>query len=503
MGLHQLSHLSNQLIYLKKYAMTNTRPKQPQGKNNEIKPHKIPKLFATNYPQNISADTRSSTTKKFSSKLFHSDQLGILDQHRAFSSACDLQNSKRYKSPAYTAKLTPTRSGRVLSSQLAVHHEAFRSAHAPRFKVLTHISLRLSTQLSRINSACDAASKTDISSERCTGLVHAIAVTTQLTCPARLNTSQGLSVSVHPIWSNTIRSHTAEQASKMNLSFSTSSALRTDKLLQKHQSAYTSKISIEHENSSHWCSSNLQPKAVSSISLARTMGSACLTLAQLNLPNYTVKSDRHGQTVNKTLSYFLAQNVQLDSKLKAQLNGNHNNTLPNQLALLNSQEPKVHTGKETLEIGADLGTKSKLKTISHFEGKTRNLIQDDVKGYRTSGMSPTPSPQFHHTSQHYLMMLPVDENPITGAEKGDAVSTNHHQKDPAAIGYNVVLLQETFLQGVQLAQRYGTPLLLSVLRFDPMSLWGLVVFLFVLFSGNSGFTSGRGFNPAGGAPGGG
>ncbi|KZV29285.1 hypothetical protein F511_25050 [Dorcoceras hygrometricum] len=36
--------------------------------------------------------------------------------------------------------------------------------------------------------------------------------------------------------------------------------------------------------------------------------------------------------------------------------------------------------------------------------------------------------------------------------------------------------------------------------FDPMSLWGLVVSLFVLFSGNPGFTGGRGFNPAGGAP---
>ncbi|KZV56631.1 myosin-11-like [Dorcoceras hygrometricum] len=44
---------------------------------------------------------------------------------------------------------------------------------------------------------------------------------------------------------------------------------------------------------------------------------------------------------------------------------------------------------------------------------------------------------------------------------------------------------------------------LSVLWFDPMSLWGLVVLLLVLFSGNPGFTSGRGFHPAGGAPGGG
>ncbi|KZV27316.1 hypothetical protein F511_25174 [Dorcoceras hygrometricum] len=34
--------------------------------------------------------------------------------------------------------------------------------------------------------------------------------------------------------------------------------------------------------------------------------------------------------------------------------------------------------------------------------------------------------------------------------------------------------------------------LLSVLGFDPMSLWGLVVFLVVLFSGNPGFTAGRG-----------
>ncbi|KZV16761.1 hypothetical protein F511_40801 [Dorcoceras hygrometricum] len=41
--------------------------------------------------------------------------------------------------------------------------------------------------------------------------------------------------------------------------------------------------------------------------------------------------------------------------------------------------------------------------------------------------------------------------------------------------------------------------LLSVLGFDPMSLWGLVVFLVVLFSGNPGFTAGRGFSPAGGA----
>ncbi|KZV42742.1 hypothetical protein F511_32516 [Dorcoceras hygrometricum] len=46
-------------------------------------------------------------------------------------------------------------------------------------------------------------------------------------------------------------------------------------------------------------------------------------------------------------------------------------------------------------------------------------------------------------------------------------------------------------------------LLLSVLGFDPMSLWGLVVLLPVLFSGNPGVAAGRGFNPAGGAPGGG
>ncbi|KZV27703.1 hypothetical protein F511_28390 [Dorcoceras hygrometricum] len=45
--------------------------------------------------------------------------------------------------------------------------------------------------------------------------------------------------------------------------------------------------------------------------------------------------------------------------------------------------------------------------------------------------------------------------------------------------------------------------LLSVLGFDPMSLWGLVVFLVVLFLGNPGFTAGRGISPAVGAPGGG
>ncbi|KZV50964.1 urea carboxylase [Dorcoceras hygrometricum] len=46
-------------------------------------------------------------------------------------------------------------------------------------------------------------------------------------------------------------------------------------------------------------------------------------------------------------------------------------------------------------------------------------------------------------------------------------------------------------------------LLLSVLGFDPMSLRGLVCFFVALFSGNPGSTAGRGFNPAGGAPGGG
>ncbi|KZV48727.1 hypothetical protein F511_25670 [Dorcoceras hygrometricum] len=45
--------------------------------------------------------------------------------------------------------------------------------------------------------------------------------------------------------------------------------------------------------------------------------------------------------------------------------------------------------------------------------------------------------------------------------------------------------------------------LLSVLGFDPMSLRGLVCFFVVLFPGNPGSTAGRGFNPAGGAPGGG
>ncbi|KZV22386.1 hypothetical protein F511_18533 [Dorcoceras hygrometricum] len=46
-------------------------------------------------------------------------------------------------------------------------------------------------------------------------------------------------------------------------------------------------------------------------------------------------------------------------------------------------------------------------------------------------------------------------------------------------------------------------LLLSVLGFDPMSLRGLVCSFVALFSGNPGSTAGRGFNPAGGAPGGG
>ncbi|KZV35476.1 seed linoleate 9S-lipoxygenase-3 [Dorcoceras hygrometricum] len=48
---------------------------------------------------------------------------------------------------------------------------------------------------------------------------------------------------------------------------------------------------------------------------------------------------------------------------------------------------------------------------------------------------------------------------------------------------------------------YASCCLLSVLGFDPMSLWDLVVLLPVLFSGNPGFAPGRGFNPAGGAPG--
>ncbi|KZV16788.1 hypothetical protein F511_15424 [Dorcoceras hygrometricum] len=45
--------------------------------------------------------------------------------------------------------------------------------------------------------------------------------------------------------------------------------------------------------------------------------------------------------------------------------------------------------------------------------------------------------------------------------------------------------------------------LLSVLGFDPMSLWGLVCLRVCVFAGYPGNTSGRGFNPAGGAPGGG
>ncbi|KZV30297.1 elongator complex protein 1 [Dorcoceras hygrometricum] len=55
--------------------------------------------------------------------------------------------------------------------------------------------------------------------------------------------------------------------------------------------------------------------------------------------------------------------------------------------------------------------------------------------------------------------------------------------------------------GVDASGKGGRVGLLSVLGFDPMSLWGLVVYLVVLFSGNPGFTAGRGFNPAGGASG--
>ncbi|KZV36985.1 hypothetical protein F511_20960 [Dorcoceras hygrometricum] len=65
----------------------------------------------------------------------------------------------------------------------------------------------------------------------------------------------------------------------------------------------------------------------------------------------------------------------------------------------------------------------------------------------------------------------------------------------------LTLLPESsgFLVGLVVAQYK----LLSVLGFDPMSLRGLVCFFVVLFSGNPGSTAGRGFNPAGGAPGGG
>ncbi|KZV19140.1 hypothetical protein F511_41507 [Dorcoceras hygrometricum] len=57
--------------------------------------------------------------------------------------------------------------------------------------------------------------------------------------------------------------------------------------------------------------------------------------------------------------------------------------------------------------------------------------------------------------------------------------------------------------GVDASGKGGRVGLLSVLGFDPMSSWAWFVSLFVLFSGNPGFTAGCGFNPAGGAPGGG
>ncbi|KZV49223.1 nephrocystin-3-like [Dorcoceras hygrometricum] len=78
---------------------------------------------------------------------------------------------------------------------------------------------------------------------------------------------------------------------------------------------------------------------------------------------------------------------------------------------------------------------------------------------------------------------------------------------PAAGSMRRRLIEEREVATVRVLCRFGRATfrfsLLSVLGFDPMSLRGLVCFFVVLFSGNPGSTGGRGFNPAGGAPGGG
>ncbi|KZV18829.1 hypothetical protein F511_09652 [Dorcoceras hygrometricum] len=79
------------------------------------------------------------------------------------------------------------------------------------------------------------------------------------------------------------------------------------------------------------------------------------------------------------------------------------------------------------------------------------------------------------------------------------ISTEKFNKLDTIMANHIDQIRETLALIPQLGIRIRPPLL-SVLGFDPMSLWGLVVFLVVLFSGNPGFTAGRGFNPAGGVP---
>ncbi|KZV30188.1 S-locus receptor kinase [Dorcoceras hygrometricum] len=283
----------------------------------------------------------------------------------------------------------------------------------------------------KVNPNCEAASKNDIISERCTGLVRVIAAKTQLMCLAWLNTAKASPVSFHPI---------SPLINSTNHIPHILSTFRDFILEIKSQSAQSKQITAQTENQQdtditqgrvRYSKEDEATLSISMFPMLRdsSQTSSKLTPAQLSLLKYAVNSNWHDKRSARTLSCYSAQNIQLDSKLKAQLIMNHSNKLPNQIALLSSQEPKdrlISTSPSKIPIplgqrqhrpgyiqtflnssGAQRKRNSRSRgrswhqlnaePISVPKKRSRNLIWEDFKGYRTTGMSPTPS---HKTYQH-------------------------------------------------------------------------------------------------------
>ncbi|KZV46682.1 hypothetical protein F511_06794 [Dorcoceras hygrometricum] len=129
-----------------------------------------------------------------------------------------------------------------------------------------------------------------------------------------------------------------------------------------------------------------------------------------------------------------------------------------------------------------------LNTTVHGRGNSRSsCLMHPVSG--CSIMASGSLPNCEHTRGHCLLLE------ILGAMFESLSSLVGR----ASVFFGVSCIAPAFYPLLFIS----VVLLLSVLGFNPMSLRGLVCFFVALFSGNPGSTAGRGFNPAGGAPGGG
>ncbi|KZV38932.1 receptor-like protein 12 [Dorcoceras hygrometricum] len=139
--------------------------------------------------------------------------------------------------------------------------------------------------------------------------------------------------------------------------------------------------------------------------------------------------------------------------------------------------------------------RSGFRLLPESSGFLAGLVVAQFKDVRASGNTALSSPcldRSHHAPSGYIPQF-------MGGATAAMFESLSSLVGRASVFFGVSCIAPAFYSLLFIS----VVLLLSVLEFNPMSLRGLVCFFVALFSGNPGSTAGRGFNPAGGAPGGG